>query len=113
MNINNAVSVNCGQKRDSACKVKNLDNKVIKIYSDFEFEEGLVKFGIFKDRSEEIPKIRSKIPNLRMLRASKKCQKRKRCKTKVKGFSSDIKRNIARGTTDPGYCLFNLSYLSI
>ena len=41
MNINNAVSVNCGQKRDSACKVKNLDNKVIKIYSDFEFEEGL------------------------------------------------------------------------
>ena len=65
MNINNAVSVNCGQKRDSACKVKNLDNKVIKIYSDFEFEEGLVKFGIFKDRSEEIPKIRSKIPNLR------------------------------------------------
>ena len=81
MNINNAVSVNCGQKRDSACKVKNLDNKVIKIYSDFEFEEGLVKFGIFKDRSEEIPKIRSKIPNLRMLCASKKCQKRKRCKT--------------------------------
>ena len=81
MNINNAVSVNCGQKRNSACKVKNLDNKVIKIYSDFEFEEGLVKFGIFKDRSEEIPKIRSKIPNLRMLRASKKCQKRKRCKT--------------------------------
>ena len=83
MNINNAVSVNCGQKRDSACKVKNLDNKVIKIYSDFEFEEGLVKFGIFKDRSEEIPKIRSKIPNLRMLRASKKCQKRKRCKTQM------------------------------
>ena len=80
MNINNAVSVNCGQKRDSACKVKNLDNKVIKIYSDFEFEEGLVKFGIFKDRSEEIPKIRSKIPNLRMLRASKKCQKMRRCK---------------------------------
>ena len=87
MNINNAVSVNCGQKRDSACKVKNLDNKVIKIYSDFEFEEGLVKFGIFKDRSEEIPKIRSKIPNLRMLRASKKCQKRKRCKTMVMIFS--------------------------
>ena len=84
MNINNAVSVNCGQKRDSACKVKNLDNKVIKIYSDFEFEEGLVKFGIFKDRSEEIPKIRSKIPNLRMLRASKKCQKRKRCKTRTR-----------------------------
>ena len=48
MNINNTVSVNCGQKRDSACKVKNSDNKVIKIYSDFEFEEGLVKFGIFK-----------------------------------------------------------------
>ena len=43
MNINNAVSVNCGQKRNSACKVKNSDNKVIKIYSDFDFEEGLVK----------------------------------------------------------------------
>ena len=90
MNINNAVSVNCGQKRNSACKVKNLDNKVIKIYSDFEFEEGLVKFGIFKDRSEEISKIRSKIPNLRMLRASKKCQKMRRCKQETTSSQHSI-----------------------
>ena len=30
------------------CKVKNSDNKVIKTYSDLEFEKGLEKIGIFK-----------------------------------------------------------------
>ena len=27
-------------------------------------------------------------------------------------LESKLRENIARGTTDPGYCLFNLSYLS-
>ena len=46
---------------------------------------------------------------------SEKKEKKKLCIVEGKKFTTSFASvatiNIARGTTDPGYCLFNLSYL--
>ena len=68
--------------------------------------------GNWSNEQENVSQLMKESESIKLLRERSTGDNIFDAERQVFSKNSDGTINIARGTTDPGYCLFNLSYLS-